>query len=112
MINKVQYGNQAKSFGASLKLKGDLSGLNEKHIIHLGDKAHRVGDASDEIVVKLGASVSGEKNSQRSIVAATNINGKLDAFEVSTPHFNRTLDKPFEHINMFLTKLINTFTKQ
>lgn len=111
MINKVQYGNQSQNFGANLKLKGDLTGLNEKHIIHLVDKAQRVGSTTDEIVIKLGQYVQGEKIPQRSIVAATNINGKLDAYDVATPHFNRTLDKPFEHINIFLTKLINTFKK-
>lgn len=108
MINRVQYGNQQTSFGANLCIKGNLKGLNGEQITKLAERAKKIGSKDDEIVVKVGQYVEGKKMPQRSIVAATNINGKLDAYDVATPHFNRTLDKPYEYINVFLTKLMNT----
>ena len=108
MISKVQYGNQVPNFRANLLIKGNLKGLREDQITKLTERAQRIGSKDDEIVIKVGQYIEGKKMPQRSITAATNINGKLDAYDVATPHFNRTLDKPYEHINIFLTKLMNT----
>lgn len=108
MINKVNYGCQNANFGANLRIKGNLKGLSNEQIAKLTERAKRIGSPDDEIVVNVGKYLEGKKIPQRSMVAATNINGQLDAYDIATPHFNRTLDKPYEYINIFLTKLMNT----